>query len=434
MKLRSKILIVIGGVFFCLLIFEIILRVGGMLFLLKQDYKNNTSLNDKKVIRIMCLGESTTAVGGDYAWPSQLEVILNSRIKEQKFQVFNKGIPGANTSMILENLPANLKKYTPDIVCLMIGINDEGVFYNKKLSFLNKLRFYNYVKGLIWYFSERILEKKECKTQDSCLELANQFAMRGNYQKADIFFEKVLKFKNINVESYIKYAFYLMMFKNNYDKAEDLLNKASMFNSKSLDVYNKLAFLKFLKQEFEEAEKILLKAKEFFNGNNMALEHDTLMLLGEIQMLLKKELEAKENFELAAKIFPKNQRTHYELGWLKNKKISKNINFIKDNVFRGELTKNNYLEIIKLLHEKGIAIFCIQYPVRKLKNLKNILNSQSYVNFIDNEMLFKQAIEKDGYWTYFIDAFAGDFGHCTVLGNKLLANNVADAIFNYLQK
>jgi hypothetical protein len=48
--------------------------------------------------------------------------------------------------------------------------------------------------------------------------------------------------------------------------------------------------------------------------------------------------------------------------------------------------------------------------------------------FVDNKKVFKDAVKKDGYNTYFVDMFGGDFGHCTVKGNRLLAENIANTI------
>ena len=47
---------------------------------------------------------------------------------------------------------------------------------------------------------------------------------------------------------------------------------------------------------------------------------------------------------------------------------------------------------------------------------------------MDNEKVFKQALRKASYDEYFRDNFAGDFGHCTPNGNRLLAENIADTI------
>ena len=70
----------------------------------------------------------------------------------------------------------------------------------------------------------------------------------------------------------------------------------------------------------------------------------------------------------------------------------------------------------------------MQYPVRSVDSLKKILDSDKSIIFVDNEKVFKDAIKKEKYEDYFIDNFAGDFGHCTAKGNQLLAENVADVL------
>jgi|AntAceMinimDraft_16_1070373.scaffolds.fasta_scaffold07441_3 tetratricopeptide (TPR) repeat protein len=72
----------------------------------------------------MCLGESTTALGGRYSYPRQLENVLNERNTGIKFSVINKGIAATDTTMIASLLEKNLDEYKPDLVLTMIGIND----------------------------------------------------------------------------------------------------------------------------------------------------------------------------------------------------------------------------------------------------------------------------------------------------------------------
>ena len=50
------------------------------------------------------------------------------------------------------------------------------------------------------------------------------------------------------------------------------------------------------------------------------------------------------------------------------------------------------------------------------------------VIFVDNESLFKDAVKRSGYKEYFVDMFAGDFGHFSKKSDKLLAQNVAEVI------
>ncbi len=68
--------------------------------------------------------------------------------------------------------------------------------------------------------------------------------------------------------------------------------------------------------------------------------------------------------------------------------------------------------------------------MRSLDNLKRIFPDNDDIVFVDNEKIFKKAVRIDGYNKYFEDVFAGDFGHCTRRGNRLLAENIADIILS----
>jgi tetratricopeptide (TPR) repeat protein len=88
----------------------------------------------------------------------------------------------------------------------------------------------------------------------------------------------------------------------------------------------------------------------------------------------------------------------------------------------------NYRDLARMLAERGIPLVAVQYPMRTVSQLKNMLQGFDDVIFVDNEMLFKERVYDEGYEIYFQDTFANDFGHCTQKGNKLLAKNIADVI------
>ncbi len=62
------------------------------------------------------------------------------------------------------------------------------------------------------------------------------------------------------------------------------------------------------------------------------------------------------------------------------------------------------------------------------------MHNDPSIVFVDNEQIFKDAVGRDGFSAYFTDAFAGDFGHCTKKGNRLLAEHVADAIMRFMRQ
>ena len=73
-------------------------------------------------IRILCIGESTTAG----LWPDLLESTLNHQHPELTFRVLNRGDVGIHTGEVLDLLPQWLDESRPQIAITMLGINDEG--------------------------------------------------------------------------------------------------------------------------------------------------------------------------------------------------------------------------------------------------------------------------------------------------------------------
>ncbi|MBT3584048.1 MAG: hypothetical protein HN509_04015 [Halobacteriovoraceae bacterium] len=101
-----------------LLFIEIALQIFSISKQVPQPIVKNNSL------RILALGESTTAFGQHDSYPKVLEQLLKEKYPDRFIQVIKKGYPGSNTNLILSELPSVLLKYRPHIVITMLGIND----------------------------------------------------------------------------------------------------------------------------------------------------------------------------------------------------------------------------------------------------------------------------------------------------------------------
>lgn len=78
-------------------------------------------------LRVLCLGDSNTYglwVERNQAYPQQLAAVWNERIKAPKLEVLNLGLPGANSSRLVRELPYLIETYAPDILIVMVGVND----------------------------------------------------------------------------------------------------------------------------------------------------------------------------------------------------------------------------------------------------------------------------------------------------------------------
>jgi len=78
-------------------------------------------------LRVLCLGDSNTYglwLERNEAYPQQLEALWNESIETPKLEVLNLGFPGTNSSRLVRDLPRLLETFEPDIVILMVGVND----------------------------------------------------------------------------------------------------------------------------------------------------------------------------------------------------------------------------------------------------------------------------------------------------------------------
>ena len=120
--MKRRIGALLFGLIAALLLVEIALRIIGMI-----HFKDATARKSEvrgSDYKILCLGDSFTfGIGASEGenYPRQLERLLNSKIKNRRFTVVNRGIGGHNTSQILNDFPAWEDEIKPDLVVVMAG-------------------------------------------------------------------------------------------------------------------------------------------------------------------------------------------------------------------------------------------------------------------------------------------------------------------------
>jgi hypothetical protein len=138
--------------------------------------------------------------------------------------------------------------------------------------------------------------------------------------------------------------------------------------------------------------------------------------------------EIKENTPYADRIFGSNATLLIESKNYQTAEKYLNIarNYLMKNI--PEMTVENYRKLAKICREKKIKFIAMQYPMRPVEQLKIVLEDYPEVYFVDNEKNFKKALKIKEVKDLFKDLFAGDFGHCTDLGNKMIADHLANSI------
>ncbi|MEJ2717976.1 MAG: GDSL-type esterase/lipase family protein [Deltaproteobacteria bacterium] len=94
--------------------------------LVPKPYHLRKSADEKPPLRIFCLGGSTTEFVDSQGkgWPSRLEERLRGSVPGRKIEVHNLGRQWYTSLHILINYAANLRQYKPDVIIVMVAIND----------------------------------------------------------------------------------------------------------------------------------------------------------------------------------------------------------------------------------------------------------------------------------------------------------------------
>ena len=413
---KQKILLIMFGLFLCFSLLEIGLRTGGLILSSLQKHRNKISAAKNQDYRILCLGESTTAMGSNNSYPYQLERFLNEKNLGTRFTVINEGIIAGNTTMIIASLEDNLNKYNPDLVITMMGINDTGeIIDHNILDLFKSFRAYKLFALIFLHISENL--QKPSAELPKISENISELSGRDNYQQklnnasniitmqvkqeeAENLKDNEKRTKNLDRnEAYLTLSHH---YRKTGDllKAEEILSQAISENKNNGLAYSELAKCFWDKKEYDKAEQTL-------------------------KLAIKYSINDANSYGLLALVhMAKNQSNSARIYFKKTQKLR------SKNYFA--TTKLNYNKLKDSVTDKNIKLICMQYPMRDVNNLRRLFYNQNGAIFVDNEELFKDAVAKDGYDEYFVDIFGGDFGHCTAKGNKLIAENLGEIIINNL--
>ena len=79
-------------------------------------------------------------------------------------------------------------------------------------------------------------------------------------------------------------------------------------------------------------------------------------------------------------------------------------------------------------------MIAMQYPLLPVSTLRKLLGHRDDVIYLENRENFEKALRQHGYKNLFVDHFAGSFGHFSDQGNRMVAEKVADAIWNLTEQ
>ncbi|MFT5387039.1 MAG: tetratricopeptide (TPR) repeat protein [Lysobacterales bacterium] len=430
--LRQKLFLFIFSIFLVLIILEFFLRLSGFLYLSFQERDNKELLKQKDTIRIMCIGESTTALGGKDSYPTQLQEILNDRVENKKYVVINKGIPGIDSNTIITNLSEWIQQYNPNIVVVMMGINNHNSFVvsketNNKIEMLFKktkiYKVYHFIKITLLGNKRELIQNL-----DSVVSTKNI----SKEKHPPSFYE--------NVKSMSKVYMYgvALQKQKKYTEAIVVFNKIL---KQDIPDSNRTTVSHRLSEIYSENKNwvgLLRVASQLISYNPYATESSRsaskLCRQAEVRSDAIKMLHDIDQRNIDHPVIKSLLSYCYDLD---DQKQRSNNYANQARKVRLELVnlevREHYNEVINMLDKNDVLGIYMQYATRAVQPLKNMLKDSKNFNqliFVDSQKAFKEAFTKGFYEDYFYDRFAGDFGHCTRKGNKILADNLSKTIIS----
>lgn len=281
--------------------------------------------------------------------------------------------------------------------------------------------------------AEKIYKKtieinSECS--DAYVKLGNIYYRWGNYHEAEKCNKKAIELNPRNDWAYFQLGQTYTGQKGQKNRAMNMMKKAIKINPRNDWAYLNLALRYNGEGKWEEAENMFRKVIEI-NPQNEGVYYD----FGSLYIRRGLYGKAKDIFIKAMEVFPDDDRIYGALALcyrrLGEYELAKNYEEKANKIrFSGynPITRDSYQKIKEVVKRRGVKLVCMQYPMRKVSLLKAIVGLSEGVVFVDNERVFKKAVEREGYEVYFNDMFAGDFGHCTSKGYRLLAENVANVL------
>ena len=265
------------------------------------------------------------------------------------------------------------------------------------------------------------------RNQQAYIELGNCVRVQGKLSEAEELFKKAAELNPGNDGAYLGLG-RCFRDQHKFADAEELFKKAVELNPHNDWAYYELGQQSRSQGRFCEAEDLFKKAIEN-NPRNYWVYNE----LGSCLFDLGKLSEAEEIFKKAIALNPDNDKAYGALGLLYEERgdLGAGRKYVKEagDVRYLLITANNYRTLEAILRKRGIAYVCVQYPKRNIEPLKKIFQgNENGIIFVDNEKIFDDAVVREGYQSYFVDMFGGDFGHCTKKGNTLLAENIASVI------
>lgn len=456
------------GAILALMFMEIGLRGAAWWVWHAQQARNMEQAGNTGVVRVLCLGESTTQ--GQYT--RFLEDALNRPGAQHRYAVIDAGRARTNTGLLLQGLPALLDQYRPQIVVAMAGINDGGARMVLKergiVDASHLIRFFY----LLWHRTDwagnnavpylpsttpaepalnvsdeeaRVENEARAAAAGSDAEgqlsalivvhptyalpyivLSEWYCNFGRLQESGrVLAEMKKKVKGLN--SRLAAARHMVLAGDSNEALAWLDATHAPDNDYRAFFWRGKALMRL--QRWNEASRQFAQARSLEKGSS-SLD----LAAAECSLQRGQRVEAEGILKEAVIRWPDNERLVGSLAalYIETGRTHQAAELGSSDANRRTLCSSvtfaTYRNIVSMVRRRGLLMVCMQYPMRPVAPLRHMLADMDGVVFVDNEALFAETVTREGFASVFVDRFAGDFGHCTDKGNQMIAKTLADAI------
>ncbi|MFC1666954.1 GDSL-type esterase/lipase family protein [Candidatus Omnitrophota bacterium] len=436
LPLRKKLILATLIVVMTLCLIEMGLRISGYIILKLNLSSSTSTIKDKRGVTILCLGDSYTfGLGTDYhhSYPRQLEKILNERHKEPGFKVYNLGIPGSNSSQLLNKLQGNIDKYDPDLLIILTGRNDSWNFKdvnyhdsspNRLDSLLHNLNIYKLVKIIKINLASSIAKKMtEAGTSDT--ETSKKEGQK-RIMPSPASNGQVIKGVGFTKQG-------------RYDLARQHLLKALDLDPRNIMAYRHLGTIYREGAEYKLAEKCFEKAL-FLLGEDA--DAGLYLELGIVHRLLNKKTLAKEEFKKAIMdtkhmylafnellLAYKYEKDFYDeienfKKGIKDKEMLDRIDGLitlrkdRGNIYK--ILQRNIANIDRISRRNNVKIVVQADPnLDDLAEVVREVTKEQGILLVDSRSVFKEKLKLHDRRDFFVED-----DHCNAEGYRIMTENI----------
>lgn len=401
--------------FIVFILTESILVLTGFYINSTASKLNTVNDSDKNSFRILTLGESTTADSFQRKFNNSWPRLLEKDLKENNFNVkiYNAAVAGTISPYILKRLNSQIKKYQPNLIIAMMGINDKGssLIYYKENSILNLLynlktiKLFRLLKMRLLSINNQDVQSFSSNLNEKIHKIKTAY-LNENPNANKIFKNLYNKTNNTEKEILIKYSL-IRIYPKSYvgcEMAECFipLEKASEFalalSPRSKEAYASYFFAKqSLVKDYECAKKGIYALKNHIELSDVAMAR-LLVCIERHKGFMQAFSKLMPNFKFKKTKFGHHHRLLY-----------------------------------KIAKENKIPVIFMQYPTLDISELKGYfgpITDNSFIHFIENKDNFLSSLENEPYENFFEDRFQYTWGHCTKKGYQLISNNIMKYLMN----